>query len=185
MPKTGRISIKGKKRVDKKYQRQSYNIEQKQAILKYWQECNSVESTILKFWPKCGKQEKETKRKLLYGWKEKFNKIKDDLKMSQLNQAKLRPSGVSCVLPVQVEQYLASWIRSIRSEGIPVSNTMVTLQAKILAEEFGISNEKFKASSQWNITCLNVFYLILLNIININNNLFSKIFFLFFFFINK
>ena len=45
MPKTGRISIKGKKRVDKKYQRQSYNIEQKQAILKYWQECNSVEST--------------------------------------------------------------------------------------------------------------------------------------------
>ncbi len=48
-----------------------------------------------------------------------------------------------------MEQYLANWVRSLRSEGIPVSNLMVSLQSKNIAEEFGISAERFRASNSW------------------------------------
>ena len=50
MPKTGRISIKGKERTEKKFERQSYKFEYKQAILKYWEECKRIDLTLQKFW---------------------------------------------------------------------------------------------------------------------------------------
>ena len=50
------------------------------------------------------------------------------------------------VLPSDVEKYLAFWVRSLRNEGIPVSNQMMCLQAKILAEKRGLSLDQFKAS---------------------------------------
>jgi hypothetical protein len=53
------------------------------------------------------------------------------------------------VLPPDVEQYLAFWVRSLRNEGIPVSNQMMRIQANILALERGLSSEKFKASHRW------------------------------------
>ena len=147
MPKTGRINIKGTKRVQKRFERQSYKLEFKQDVLKYWSECKSIDSTFRKFWPKCGDEERETKRKLLYTWKEQNKKIKDDVKSHNLHLSKIRPPGVSCILSLEIEQYLANWVRSLRNEGIPVSNTMVCLQAKILAEEEDIL--EFKAGYHW------------------------------------
>ena len=70
-------------------------------------------------------------------------------KSTQQQLCRIRPTGVSCILPIELEQYLANWVRSLRSEGIPVSNLMVTLQSKNLAEEFGITAERFKASNSW------------------------------------
>ncbi len=84
----------------------------------------------------------------MYAWRES-KQLKQEIKPNQLQLSKIRPVGISCVLPVAVEQYLPFWVRSLRKEGIPVSTTMMCIQAKILAEEHGIQPEKFKASHQW------------------------------------
>ena len=145
-----RISLKGNGRVERKYERQSYKVKFKLRILNYWNECKNVESTVNKFWPasKFG-DDQESKRKLFYQWKEQTSKLIEKEKLSNLQLCKIRPSGISCTLPLELEQYLASWIRSLRTEGIPVSKMMVSLQAKIIAEEFGITSEKFKASASF------------------------------------
>ena len=148
MPKTGRIAIKGTHRVEKKYERSSYKIEMKQAVVNYWRECNDVDSTLNKFWPKSSDEERETKRKLLYAWKAQITQNENAIKPG-LHVSKIQPSGIACVLPSDVEKYLANWVRSLRNEGIPISNQMMCLQAKILPEERGLSSDQFKASHKW------------------------------------
>ena len=122
MVKTGRTSIKGKSRVGKHYERQNYSIALKLAVLSYWDDCKNVDLTLNKFWPR--DEAKQTKRKLLYQWKE--NKLKMmNTKSSHHQFCKIRPTKISCILPIELEMYLASWVRSLRSVGIPVSNTII------------------------------------------------------------
>ncbi len=67
-------------------------------------------------------------RTMLYKWKA----CKEELRSlpTHCNVLKIRPNGASTVLPPEIESYLANWIRSYRSEGVPISNQMVQLRAK-------------------------------------------------------
>ena len=78
----------------------------KQAALNYWRECNDVDSTLIKSWPKSSDEERETKSKFLYAWEAQTKQIENARKPS-LNVSKIRPSGIACVLPCDVKQYLA------------------------------------------------------------------------------
>lgn len=139
----GRSSIKGAQKKDKKYERVNYSIEFKRKVIKHLEDVGSIESTIKHFWKNLSSYDTDTKRRQLYQWK-KYLIIKGEV---QGSKKKHRPMGLTCVLPKEVELHLANWVRSLRSEGIPVSNQFITIHALILAEENGI--DKFKASYRW------------------------------------
>ncbi len=65
---------------------------------------------------------------MLYKWKKA--KIEENPLMRESKMLKIRPDGIGLVLPPDVEMFLANWIRSLRSEGIPVSNEMIRIKAK-------------------------------------------------------
>ena len=70
---TGRVGLKGKARIQKKYALKSYNIDFKRAVLVYWEQATMENPS--KFCPEMKLKDLEIKRKLLYGWTKK----KEDL----------------------------------------------------------------------------------------------------------
>jgi len=121
----GRPTVKKMPRVAKKYERKAYSIQFKRDVISYWEK-TSMEHVIKKFWP--DKIDCNGTRTMLYKWKA----CKEELRSLPLhcNVLKIRPNGASTVLPPEIESYLANWIRSYRSEGVPISNQMVQLRAK-------------------------------------------------------
>jgi len=114
---TGRVSLKGKARIEKKYAYNTYKIEFKMAVLEYWEQ-TTLEMTLTKFWSEMTPKELDTKRKLLYAWRKNKGALKQPSQL--LTLCKIRPTGLACSLPSDVERYLANLIRSYRSEGIPI-----------------------------------------------------------------
>jgi hypothetical protein len=88
-------------------------------------------------------QESRTQLNSNYTWRN--DRCKLEKSYGDNKTMKIRPLGFTCILPVDIELYLARWIEFLRSDGIPVSNTVVQLRAKSLSEEFGISDDMFKA----------------------------------------
>jgi hypothetical protein len=52
-------------------------------------------------------------------------------------------------ITIEIEKALVCWVRSLLSEGIPGSNTLVQSRALVLANENSISYDVFKASYMW------------------------------------
>ena len=127
MKPTGRISLKGKHRVEKLYQQKCYSIEFKRDVLEYWNKA-SVELIIRKFWP--DEKNVERQRKMIYKWKKnKSDLVQPHIHSQHLALTRICPKGLSTVLPNELEKHLANWVREYRSERIPVSNQMVQIRA--------------------------------------------------------
>ena len=123
---TGRTSVKGTTMLKGTFKRTAYKIDLKLAVLAYWNSSHDVECTLKKFWP--NELDYESKRKMLYKWKK--TKIEENPVLRESKMLKIRPDGIGLVLPPDVEMFLANWIRSLRSKGIPVSNEMIRIKAK-------------------------------------------------------
>lgn len=63
------------------------------------------------------------------------------------NKKKAHSKGEATILPKEEEEGLVRWINSMRDEGVPVTPTMLRLQALDVAEAAGIA--PFKASWSW------------------------------------
>ncbi len=117
-------------RVEKQFCKKSYKIEFKLSVLAYWND-STVDHTLRKFWSEIeGSAAIDSKRKMMYAWKKNMSQVQDVKALASCVKSKLRPTGVACVLPSDIERYLANVIRGYRSEGIPVSNSMVIMKAE-------------------------------------------------------
>ncbi len=123
---TGRTLVKGISKDSLSFKRTAYKVDLKLAVLAYWSESHDVERTLRKFWP--NDLDYESKRKMIYRWKKA--KPMENPVLREAKLCKIRPTGLGLVLPRDVELFLANWIRSLRSEGIPISNEMIRIKAK-------------------------------------------------------
>jgi hypothetical protein len=96
-------------------------------VLEFWNEVRNINSVITKYWPELqiNGAERESKRKFLYQWKKESIKIKSSYNSKTVALEKIRPSNFGCVLDMNMENEIAFWIRSLRSEGIPISDSMI------------------------------------------------------------
>lgn len=58
-----------------------------------------------------------------------------------------RPPGVSTTLSSAAENEILLWVNTLRNEGVPVSNRMLSVKASAVAGEHNIA--PFAASGQW------------------------------------
>ena len=70
------------------------------------------------------------------------------LNTTSLRKRKSRPPGVSLVLPRELEEEIANWIRGMRAEGAPVSHELVQTRARALSKD-NSSLVGFAASNSW------------------------------------
>jgi hypothetical protein len=116
----GRLSVLATPPVPvKQYERESYSVEFKISVLDFLDK-NDMKSTLDKFFSKLNPIEKESKRKAVYKWRKDRCKLENS--GGDNKTMKIRPLGFTCILPVDMELYLARWIYFLRSDGIPVSN---------------------------------------------------------------
>jgi len=148
---SGRKSVKGFRAIENQYKRTSVTIQFKKAVLDFF-ETNSAPVTISKFWPElvAPSSAYETKRRLIYQWKKNTNKIQE---LSHSNTAKklkkIRPMGISTQLPHEIEDELYFWVRSIRKEGVPITDDVLCRKTLILCKQNNINVESFKMSKSW------------------------------------
>ena len=72
-----------------------------------------------RFFPDLTAEAWESKRKTIYKWKKKKEKILE-YKGKILEQQKIRMRGSATTLPKDAENELVGWIDELRSEGAPV-----------------------------------------------------------------
>jgi len=144
----GRTSVRGTHRAKPKYVRRAYSYGAKQAIFREL-ETHGLDKVIKTHWSghTTGKQRREI-CKLLYKWKAKRAKI-DAVAATEdgRNARKARPSGLGCVLSQEMEDDIGLWVRSLREEGVPVSQQMIMLKVLFVSNEEGLAG--FAASYDW------------------------------------
>ena len=101
----------------KEHSRQCFRVDLKQDALDYLKECGSLKQTVLHFWKDLRGLAFESQQRNVQRWVKRSEAIRG----ARRGLGKIRPTGLTCVLPREVELYLANWIRSLRLEGIPVS----------------------------------------------------------------
>jgi len=145
--RSGRNSLKETAQKPLEGKKTGYSLEYKKVVMDYWRTGQGSESATVveKFWPGLNKHSTQfkSKLKLISEWKKKEETINDLASSnSTKNLKKIRPKSVALVLPTELEDNLAVWIRSMRNEGIPVPRLMLKLKAQTFAEEADISGFK-------------------------------------------
>lgn len=130
MPR-GRISIKGSQSQMKEGSRNKSSIEERISVVKCYFE-HGMDDTMKKFFVDLSGEKFKSKRRNVYEWI-KWYKENQHLKLTatQLNGSWVRPKGLTLVSPPEAELLFSNWIRSLRSQGIRVSQTMAKEKAKL------------------------------------------------------
>jgi hypothetical protein len=127
--------------------RQCYTIEFKLACVELMENGTDQDDILhqkFRIDPERSIMEAESKKKLLRDWRGQ----KDILRQAKNARVKRRRTHVGkIVLPPEVEVELVLWVRSLRNDGIPVSQRMLQFQALVQARDVGIPT--FKASRMW------------------------------------
>nr|CCA19229.1 conserved hypothetical protein [Albugo laibachii Nc14] len=90
----------------------------------------------------------DSRRKLIYKWWKEAAAIQFFCQTPRLAQKKKqRDLGTSTILSASCEQQLVVWVNDLGAEGIPISSTMLQLQALEIGEKNGIGN--FHATPSW------------------------------------
>jgi hypothetical protein len=118
---SGRTSLKGKKRKEKKF---GYTYEFKKAVIRSLEDVGT-EATIQKYWRYAGIQQKRSIRPMILKWRRSKTKIVSVKTTKAETLRKLRPDGVSVILPAEIEDEISGSIRRFRAEGAPISESMV------------------------------------------------------------
>jgi nuclear transport factor 2 (NTF2) superfamily protein len=142
----GRTSLKGVHSVATRYMRRAYRYGEKQVILREL-DAHGFDHVVMVHWHGASSDQRRRISRLLSKWKGNRAKIEAAVTGAERKAFKVRPSGVSLVLPVEMEDDLGCWVRAMRAEGVPVSQQMIMLRAKAAAEKEGIVG--FAASYDW------------------------------------
>ena len=93
---------------------------------------------------------RNSKRTQLYKWKEKATVIHEKAAVAK-TATKLydRGTGHGLALTLAIEEHIATWVREMRGDGIPVTRLMLQLKARAVAKDCGINVDGFRASRSW------------------------------------
>ncbi|RHY26266.1 hypothetical protein DYB32_008122 [Aphanomyces invadans] len=93
---------------------------------------------------------RETARKKVYGWIKQRDHI---MKMASCPRTSTymttRTTGTGTTLPSEVEEQLARWVQTMRTDGVPVTPKMLQLMALEYAVDVGLTESEFLASWHW------------------------------------
>ncbi|KAE8912297.1 hypothetical protein PF010_g25264 [Phytophthora fragariae] len=104
--------------------------------------------TINHFYPELPVAKFNSRRTLIYTWKSSRRSIealRDEV--GGADKKKARKKGEATILSKEDEADLVRWICELRDEGVPVTATMLRLQAHEVAKAAGVA--PFKASWCW------------------------------------
>ncbi|ETV91764.1 hypothetical protein H310_13822 [Aphanomyces invadans] len=90
---------------------------------------------------------REIARKKVYGWIKQRDHI---MKMASCPRTSTymttRTTGTGTTLPSEVEEQLARWVQTMRTDGVPVTPKMLQLMALEYAVDVGLTESEFLAS---------------------------------------
>ena len=144
---SGRPSIKGISARKKKFVRRGYTYEFKQAVLEEMK-TSGTEVGVVRFWPDARGERKANTKRMVRKWMREKAKILEIAPVLAAKKMKIRPDGVSTVIPEEIEERIANWVRALRADGAPVSRELVV--GKVMSEISDMPEyEGFKASFRW------------------------------------
>ncbi|RHX99326.1 hypothetical protein DYB37_012761 [Aphanomyces astaci] len=140
-------SLPAKKRVGLQRKRLTY--EEKLRVIEYHAE-HGMPSTMDHFYPNVVGLARESARKNVHTWIATRASIaaraSDPIQASHRCS---RPHGVSSTLGIESEDRLVRWICELRTNGVPVTHSMLRDKALEEAESKGLSTDVFKAGESW------------------------------------
>jgi len=150
---SGRKSIKGFHQTENKHMRTAYSVQFKKSVLDFLL-LNGMHHTIHHFWPESNVANKiyESKRRLIYLWgSKKYSNTIAELSNCNIKRklSKIRPIGASLHLPTDIEDDIYFWFRSLRKEGIPVTDNVLSLKVLATCKQNNINNENIKITKSW------------------------------------
>ncbi|DAZ98201.1 TPA: hypothetical protein N0F65_005333 [Lagenidium giganteum] len=93
---------------------------------------------------------RESLRKSIYRWEKQRQLIeKIASHHSSARQSRQRSMGHGRVLCEAAEKQLVEWVNNLRVEGVPVSSTMLRVQALEVSRQTDVPEGKFAASHVW------------------------------------
>jgi hypothetical protein len=146
----GRTSIKGKHSKQKMFKRVQYTYQFKHVVVQHYVGGGSVSDTIATYFSQQAPARRDDIRKLINKWKKNVDRIA--LMASNgatASQSRMRSVGLGTVLTRDVEEEIVGWVNDLRSDGVPISATMLQLKAAEAADASGIPSGQFVASNPW------------------------------------
>lgn len=126
----------------------STSFKTKRAVLEHYESTRDIRTTIDHFFPDLTTKGVQNLKRSIYRWKRAQNQvIKMCTKRSTSNQFRSRKVGTRTTLPHEIESNLVEWINMMRKEGVPISSTMLKLEARRMAQDIGI--EGFQGTWMW------------------------------------
>nr|CCA17022.1 conserved hypothetical protein [Albugo laibachii Nc14] len=127
---------------------ESFTPTQKQKVLDVLSACDNISVFMNAFYPDLPGRTFDSRMKLIYKWRKEAAAIQFLCRTARLAQKeKQRDLGTATILSASCEQQLVVWVNDLRAESVPISSTMLQLQALEIGEKNGIGN--FRATPSW------------------------------------
>lgn len=113
----------------------SFTATHKLEVLGHLTRGGNIKRTISNFYPDLPQAKYDSRRTLIHCWRRtrpKLEKLCGDC--GGANKKKSRAKGEGTILPKEKELCLVRWINDLREEGVPVTATMLRIQALEVAE---------------------------------------------------
>ncbi|KAJ0412686.1 hypothetical protein ATCC90586_002316 [Pythium insidiosum] len=145
--RTGRTSVKGKHRVEKKYKRRQFDYKTKLDAINYLG-VHGMKATIARFFDTTDDAKKCRLR--VQKWKGNREYIGAAcVTPKKAARMRVHQPGVGTALPADVEDQLCKWINDLRRDGVPIATSLLTSHALEIASEHGFTTSQFRASKSW------------------------------------
>jgi hypothetical protein len=155
MGRGGRTSIKGVHAATNRHERPQFTFALKFAVVEHYIETGDIRTTIHRYFPNVDANGYKNAAKRIYKWKKNHAATSEAVKnVRTASHSRHRPLGVGTVLNSEEESVLVEWINDLRGDGVPISSTLLRLQALEVAEAAGIPRGDFVASVTWQASFL-------------------------------
>ncbi|RHZ18460.1 hypothetical protein DYB26_010678 [Aphanomyces astaci] len=106
--------------------------------------------TLARFFPHHNDGRLDSTRKKVYQWAQNRVLIRDKASNPKASAHMCaRSPGMATTLPKASKEQLAKWVRSMRTDGVPVTPRMIQVMALEMAIDAGIEERAFTASWSW------------------------------------
>ncbi|RHY98281.1 hypothetical protein DYB26_013428, partial [Aphanomyces astaci] len=150
MKPRGRPRLKpGPAQPPKKFRNDLMSYEMKWAVLQSFDEVGMA-GTLARYFPHHDGGRLDSTRKKMHQWTQNRVLIRDKATNPKTSAHMCsRSLGMATTLPRASEEQLAQWVRSMRTDGVPVTPRMIQVMALEMAIDAGIDERAFTASWSW------------------------------------
>ncbi|DAZ96150.1 TPA: LOW QUALITY PROTEIN: hypothetical protein N0F65_008729 [Lagenidium giganteum] len=133
-----RTSIKGTKHVPLTHKYSTYSYAKKLAVINHFRDGGHIDATLSLFFSEVNAMRRESLRKSIYPSIDREDGI-----------TPLFGTPISPTLYGPRTRSLVEWVNNLRGEGLPVSSTMLHVQALTVSRQFDVPEGKVTASHVW------------------------------------